>query len=162
MEFINVEEFLKQPKEVQEVFRDWCENNLEVNDYVVPINPETNEVVGSICRINQCLDTRQHKVNVGRVFYLETCLLYDTVFEFVPLFTEGQLRKFIEDRTDCVISELSLNTKGYTLIIGYKAEYIDGEPRTKRIFRNLGDNLLQAYWKVALKVAKESVENEYK
>lgn len=149
MEFISVEKFLKQPKEVQEVFRDWCENNLEVNDYVVPINPETNEVVDSICRINQCLDTRQHKVNVGRVFYLETCLLYDTVFEFVPLFTEGQIRKFIEDKIG-----RNIECNYYDCLWKYQITFNEHY----RIIRTDEDNLLQAYWKVACEIAKESVE----
>lgn len=140
MKFISVEEFLKQPKEVQEVFLKWWKPSI--GDLFCDINAYNETFLDCIYN-----DDKKEVINIDKKHGY-----------YIPLFTEGQLRKFIEDEIESAISELSLYQNGYKLIIGYKAEFIDGEPRTKKIFRNLGDNLLQAYWKVACKIAKESVE----
>ncbi|WP_346938279.1 hypothetical protein [uncultured Clostridium sp.] len=134
MEFISAEEFLKQPKEVQGIFFKWANDNAEDYDLV----QDNGEIM----------------------LYKDFIERARIEFDSYPLFTEGQLRRFIEDKTEGVISELSLYKKGYQIIIGHKDEYIDSEPRTKKIFRNLNDNLLQVYWKVACEIAKESVKND--
>ncbi|WP_346962011.1 hypothetical protein, partial [Clostridium sp.] len=145
MEFISSEEFQNQPKEVQKVFMEWWKpsiGDLFIIEKTTSFNGDRHDFVECFLTGFEITDLTEREMKKIKC----------------PLFTESQLIKFIEDKTDCIISELSLNKNGYTLIIGYKTEYIDGEPRTKKIFRNLKSDLLQAYWKVALEVAKESVE----
>lgn len=143
MEFIAPEEFLKQDKEVQEVIN----NSIKLNigdriyhklskKYYIYLG-EYNEVFWNVfdledkCRGVVCKD------------YFYRCLC------------EGQLRQFIEDKEKCVIKvgtahARTKNKINYFFILDY---YI----APKRIIRNLGNNLLQAYWKVAVKIAKESI-----
>lgn len=85
--------------------------------------------------------------------WLNTDKVYKKYF---PLLTEGQLRKFIEDKTGKI---LFIDFKRIDGKLNYSIYLFQDNDRYKN-YDNLGDNLLQAYWKIALKVAKESVENE--
>ena len=132
MEFIEPEQFLKEDKEVQKVFIKWW------------------------------------KPSIGDLFWFETVNFYHLglithekikVFQTdCPAFTEGQLRKFIEDKTNCIVKIGTTHVRhkekvNYFFILDY---YI----RPKEIIRNLGNNLLQAYWQVAVQIAREEVLNE--
>jgi hypothetical protein len=128
MEYISAEEFLKQPKEIQKVFLDWWKPSVgDLISFKVCIdlnNPEDKEVV-------YALKEKTEKPNK---------------LKDIPLFTEGQLRKFIEDKTERRINEITYyEGTGYDIAL----EYFDG------LYGDLGTDLLQAYWKVALVVAKE-------
>ncbi len=75
MEFISAEEFLKQPKEVQKVFFEWANGNAEDYDLV----QDNGEIM----------------------LYKDFIERSRIEFDSYPLFTEGWIRKFIEDKTDC-------------------------------------------------------------
>lgn len=126
MEYISAEEFLKQDKKVQEVFLNWWKPSIGSYDIVQHIR------TGEISLARYCQD-----------FYESG---------FVPLLTEGQLRKFIEDKTLSKITMLYMFSGGYDLILNY----LDSD----ETYINLGCNLLQAYWKVVCEIAnKEVVEH---
>ncbi|NFE85858.1 hypothetical protein FC754_17490 [Clostridium botulinum] len=126
MEYISAEEFLKQPVEVQKIFIDWWKPQIDSYDIVQHIITEEISLAG----------------------------YYQDFYEsgFVSLLTEGQLRKFIEDKTLSKITMLYMFSGGYDLILNY----LDSD----ETYRNLGCNLLQAYWKVACEIAKEVIDNE--
>lgn len=135
MEYISAEEFLKQPNEVQNLLLDWwkCDNgDLYINKMEYEHHKSFLEI--RCCFYEACKDNK------------------------IPLFTEGQLRKFIEDKT------------GYKVDIEYHNAY---KTKADILFRFCIDRkeikscmfcdsktLIQAYWKVALEIAKEKVQHE--
>lgn len=125
MEYIKAEEFLKQDKEVQKEFINWWQPS--VGDLF------QNNLIGGIGVIT---DVRQ--TNEG----------------IIPLLTEGQIRKFIEDKTKNIIMiQYDFLDNTYELYLSSAInDYED-----YGWFHNLGTNLLQAYWKVAIKIAKEGI-----
>lgn len=140
MEFITVEQFQEQPKEVQKVFIDWwkCdygdlyyynENPLKYKDFKIIDNELECEVYGDFD------------------YFKKTGV--------IPIFTEGQLREFIEDKTSCKNIELEGNIESnqYDLFC-FKEIWSCYEERE---YNKLGTNVLQAYWKVACEIAKELV-----
>lgn len=130
MNFIKAEEFLKQPEEIQKVFIDWWEPSIG--------DLATNKH-GDLSVLKESRDIKAVKIYKGQPYA-------------IPLFTEGQLREFIEDKTGCYLSCSSPIYKGY----GYDITFLNTEiTRTIKT-----DSLLKALWKVALEIAKESVKNE--
>lgn len=135
MEFIKAEEFLGQPVEVQRIFNDWWapeENDLyfdEADKTVVEcFNYECEGIYYS------------HRNNMS---YRE---------EMNPLLAEGQLRQFIEDKTKFPIQQIKEDWGGtYNIITAYDS-VTDG--KDYRRFEINETNLLQAYWKVAIEIAK--------
>ena len=82
----------------------------------------------------------------GSIYFGPFDYLYTT-----PLLTEGDLREFIEDKTG------GIETIEHYIGIG---EYdiktlplVDGI-YDNDIYEDLGDDLLQAYWKIAIEIAK--------
>lgn len=142
MEFIRVEQFKEQPKEIQEVFLNWwkCDYGdlYYYNEY--PLEYKDFEIIDSDleCDIEGDFD-------------------YFKSIGVIPIFTEGQLRKFIEDKTECRINIIFYPHDGYDIEIT-KPHYTDGYCLTEKTFENLGEDLLQAYWKVACIIAKEEVD----
>lgn len=132
MEFITVEQFQEQPVEVQKVFLDWWQPNkgdIYCNLYN---NQQDNVLV-----INDC----QLEIFKG---FKDDIKLYG-----IPLLTEGQLRKFIEDKTNTQIETSLTVYKQYVLwIVRVKGEDYES-------FDTREDNLLQAYWKLACEVATD-------
>lgn len=127
MEYISAEEFSRQPKEVQEVFIDWwkCENgDLFINE----------------------MEYKHHKsfLEIRCCFY-EACKASK-----IPLLTEGQIRQFIEDKSEKIVNAEYLKGSGYCLVLIGNSESIP--------YVTLGEDLLQAYWKVALEIAREKVK----
>ena len=116
MEFISLEEFLKQDEEVQKVFLDYFKGKegLYFNG------------IGTI-------------KGYGKLF---------TNLGVIPALTEGQLRKFIEDKTGGI--ETIEHFKEYAI----RTLHLVGGIYGNDIYVNLGNNLLQAYWKVAIEIAK--------
>lgn len=127
MEFISAREFSNQPKEVQEVFFKWANDNGQDYDLV----QDNGEIM----------------------LYKDFIERARIEFDSYPLFTESQLRKFIEDKTNGKV-ESYYAWDYYTIAIrdtgcGGDDPQCDTEET----------DLLQAYWKVACEIAKESVEN---
>lgn len=138
MEYITPKQFLEQPKEVQQTFLEWWKptfGDLLINKY------DYN------CNI-QCVTRFIGKdiLTTGRI-KVEDC---------IPLLTEGQLRKFIEDKTNCYLdmehAEYNINSEGYYIFLFDKDTHSLEYDFTDW---DLGNNLLQAYWQVACKFAKE-------
>lgn len=144
MEFITVEQFKEQPKEVQKVFLDWWKPSVgdififNTDEYD---NSDSNiGVLGSIKQINI---TRRSK---GKYI--------------IPLFTEGQLRKFIEDkiggRLDVECSDILDNYQVYDItVFGVNGLGFEGISFERYVN---ADDLLEAYWKVACMIAEEEVD----
>jgi hypothetical protein len=137
MKYISVEEFLKQPEEVRKVFIEWWQ--CEIGDLFAFDGDDDRDlnilqVVGSENQITMT------KVNKGE--------------SRIPLFTEGQLREFILDKTKmhCVEVKMVYSSFKHTIIIRNGDLYWE--------FKEVDRDLLQALWKVALKVAKEIVAND--
>lgn len=137
MEFISAEEFLKQDKEVQKIFIDWWEPS-EFDVYSIKE------------------DLSSHRVCKSDIEDYKNDELYNIKSGYcIPLLTEGQLRKFIEDKTNSIL-DFDYVTDHYEIFLLSKNECIAKD----KLFDNLGDDLLQAYWKVAVQIAKEEVLNE--
>ena len=130
MEYMSAEEFLKQPTEVQKVFLDWWKPSN--GDIFAFLGDDTSRKIGVLG------DGEDIKItSKGKGEYR------------LPLLTEGQLREFIEDKAGQIV-EIGLYCRGYSIIIAHR----------KYEFDYLGNDLLQAYWKVACQIAKE-VANEH-
>lgn len=119
MEFITAEQFLKEDKEVQKVFIKYFKDTSTI-------------VCDSTLNSIDIMTYTQFRINNG----------------YIPLLTEGQLRKFIESKTGAKYIELE-----HYLKTGYDI-YIEN-----MLFEDLGNDLLQAYWKVAVQIAKENIDN---
>lgn len=136
MEFIAVEQFQEQPKEVQKVFLDWWKCDFGDLYY---FNKNVGLINGDLeCSLNGDFD---YFVRIGAI----------------PLLTEWQLRKFIEDKTDGIVKlvqwhihDSQVSKRGYAIDILRKNEY-----HVTYHYKDLGEDLLQAYWKVACQIAKE-------
>lgn len=163
MKSISAEEFLKQPREIQEVFLD----NIVLEHGDLYKDTADLTVIESLDYINTTSEegTIYHSIKGNMSDY-------STI---VPLLTEGQLREFIEDKTSelaktqCKMkieyktkdeieesksnSNLSLQSQeGYFIQIT-STEFIGGIME----FHDLGTDLLKAYWQVAIQVAKEEI-----
>lgn len=143
MEFITIEKFREQPKAIQEVFLDWWEC-----DY------------GDLYYYNE--DLLEYK----DVEIIDNNLECDLNGDFkyfksigpIPLFTEGQLRKFIEEKTEGILVA-SCNVIGSRLIsIVKKDEILGGVKTIRRTHFGEGIDLLEAYWRLACRIAKEEVD----
>ena len=66
----------------------------------------------------------------------------------IPALTEGQLREFIEDKTGGI--ETIEHFKEYDI----RTLPLVGGIYGNDIYEDLGNDLLQAYWKVAIEIAK--------
>ena len=131
MENITAEQFLEQPKEVQKIFLDWFENNADSYDLV-------------------CTDTKIKYIS----FYGD--LEFGEKADYFPLLTEGQLRKFIEDKTGCYI-DISHNSMDTCIQLCDKE---DEYPIEEWEWQYLSNDLLQAYWKVAVEIASKEVKEQ--
>jgi len=132
MEFISVEEFLEQPEEVQEIFLSWFNENVWAYDLV-----QEEDI------IMLYKDYVEERISVE----------YDSY----PLFTEGQLRRFIEDKTGYHLEISTEFGTGFYIADFYKNNKSNRPGRM--MIKTQETDLLQAYWKVACEIAKESVEN---
>ena len=142
MEFITGEQFLKEDKEVQEV----VDNSIKLcigdriyhklsEKYYIYLG-EYNEVFWNVFDLeNKC-------TRVVCKDYFCRCL------------REGELREFIEDITGYRMLSDYNDHEGYSVWLYCK----EGELKNK--YRRLGKDLLQAYWEVATKVAKESINKK--
>lgn len=146
MEYITAEQFLEQDEKVQKVFLEWWE-------------PSTGDLYCIKNIVDLFSEETSNSVNLVSYKYDEEAknfLLGLSKF-IAPLLTEGQLRKFIEDKTGFPIQviEFTDKHKQYEIMTAYKA--IDAY-KDFYINDKLGTDLLQAYWRIALEIAKESVK----
>ena len=137
MQYISAEEFLKQPSEVRKVFRDWWKENMQICDLY--------ETTGKRSIISH-IEGREH-LNAVKDFIDDT----------IPLLTEGQLRKFIEDKTGGTIDlyYTHMEDKYYKTI--NKAKYLELSDLREIIFRmrfKSDEDIFNGYWKCALKIAR--------
>jgi hypothetical protein len=148
MEYIEPKLFLEQPKEVQKVFLDWW--LPEIRDLFFRDFRRENDgeqflrgiYIGCILDNGTLINAKRSK---------ESSLEYAP---FSPVFTEGQLRKFIEDKTYCRIDTTYFKDE-------YCVDIYDGnEWEIPTHSFNTGTlDLLQAYWQVACKIAKEGLND---
>lgn len=130
MEFITVEQFKEQPAEVQKVFLDWWETNLSEVDLI--------GYIGKSEAYKECFPSLVRNVAVK---------CFEMGIEIIPLFTEGQLRKFIEDKLNIKVQSMfDLFSSEYALLINAKGNMLA---------RTGTEDLFQAYWEVACMVTKE-------
>ena len=131
MEFITAEQFLKEDKKVQEVFIDWWKPSIG-DLYYYDESDCLNVISEHCCRTNKADEFIKFKK------------------DSIPLLTEGQLRRFIEDNTESTFTEITY----------FEHENGQYDIYTKNVFfEDLGNDLLQAYWQVACKIAKESIKH---
>lgn len=147
MEFISAEEFRKQPVEVQKYFIDWFLENKSVTDLVqVELHP-----VAEIKLYSEGFQDSKLQFEYKKEYQFKGKKI-NGKYEITPLLTEGQLRKFIEDKTEFPILKIELINGRYDIYTQYKA--IDNYSDIC-VYDELGENLLQAYWKVAIQIAEQ-------
>lgn len=130
MEYIKFQEFKELSKETQKVFLDWW-------------NPKFFDLLHCECGATFC-GYYDGEENISYYDFKTKQREWISKYKVIPLFTEGQLRKFIEDKTNC-----KLNVGNISKIINIYKKELDIPHET---------NLLQAYWKVAIEIAKGEVE----
>jgi len=142
MEFISAEEFLEQPVEVQKVFLDWWKPS--VGDLYRWISNSTFEDVQVLNK--SAIDTFKYDEFIN---FKKDC---------IPLLAEGQLRKFIEDKTGAPSIIEPIYDKGYEIRTNsLEYDVFSGESffKEKSYYEKLGTDLLKAYWKVAIQIAEQ-------
>lgn len=135
MEFITVEQFKEQSKEVQKVFLDWWGANLSDFDLI--------GYIGNSTAYKECFPSLVRNVAI---------VCFEMGIEIAPLFTEGQLRRFIEDKTNTDTILGISDCKEYVIAL------IKNDDELYEMIDTKETNLLQAYWKVACMIAKEEVD----
>lgn len=148
MEFITVEQFKEQPIEVQKVFIDWWKpsiGDLYCDEFLINFEGDKIqklEVITNATDINYIKDASEF-----------LCVLL----------TEGQLRRFIEDKTECLldikVEDLKDDFNIYTVIAWEIKEFDYGREFGRALFedRIKAKGLLQLYWKIACSVAREII-----
>lgn len=134
MEFISAEEFLEQNEKVKKVFLEWW----KPSDGDIYWWKEDKYI--DCCYNWKFIDNTDVDNLKGR--------------EIIPLLTEGQLRKFIEDNTEGKVEfypDVYHGERYYTIMI--RDSGCGGDDPE---FEVDADDVLQAYWKVAIQIAKES------
>ncbi|EKQ51590.1 MULTISPECIES: hypothetical protein [unclassified Clostridium] len=133
MDYISAEEFLKQDKDVQVVLLDWW-------------NPGKGDIV---------YDKKSGSMQILELNYKDNEACKNLIlYSHIPLLTEGQLRKFIEDKTGCKISIISSVEDMY--YIEYD-RYRNNKNEDLCRFVYV-DEVLEGLWSVALKLAEECIE----
>lgn len=129
MDYITAEQFLEQPEEIQDILKDWWIKNKQAYDiYFEPkIDFETNKVI--------------LKDTVKWTDYYNVPINQIRCIGCYPAFTEGQLRKFIDEKTGGIVAIKYLSDKVWWI-------------KADDTYRTESDDLLQAYWQVACQIAK--------
>lgn len=132
MEFISPEKFLLQPKEIREVFLDWWKPTIgDLYSY---------KEIDLHDRIRcKCIRSEGHLINLNVI---------NAKDRLIPLFTEGQLRSFIEEQTESFIEVRQYDGKKYL----YLYSEILGE--CEQEFQDL----LGGYWQMAVRTAKVAAQ----
>lgn len=171
MEYISAEEFLKQPKEVQKVFLDWWKPKFGDLASFKGISKHCLGTKEDYCFVNEYNEEReqdQYEDSYGIELYNMFCIGNDfskygfsfkSKFDVIPLLSEGQLRQFIEDKT---ISSMSCRFEKYENMFITDAHYIVLYDlithKPKNTYESEKTKRVDAYWEVALQIAKEKVK----
>ena len=131
MEFILAEDFLKQDEKVQVVFLNWWK----------PSSGDLFQYRKLFNVVDYCSGTTIQPFYNSYAVFKKDC---------IPLFTEGQLRKFIDDKT-------AMGTVNVDYFEGYRIK-INISINQSNYYKDLGNDLLQAYWNVAVEIAKEQIK----
>ena len=131
MEFISAEDFLKQDEKVQVVFLNWWK----------PSSGDLFQYRKLFNVVDYCSGTTIQPFYNSYAVFKKDC---------IPLFTEGQLKKFIEDKT-------AMGTVNVDYFEGYRIK-INISINQSKYYKDLGNDLLQAYWNVAVEIAKEQIK----
>jgi len=143
MEFIKAEEFLGQPTEVQKVLLEWWK--CDFGDLYVDNREYERDKY--YCDIN-CVNMNLEGDIEGDWEYFKTIS--------TPILTEGQLRKFIEDKSKCNNIEISGDIETGQYYADFYEEIYSGiEIDT---IENLGTDKFKAYWTLALIFVKEEIK----
>jgi hypothetical protein len=155
MEYITAEQFLEQPKEVQKVFLEWWQP--EKYDLVTDYTEGSKAILIKPFMVRK-LEIEDNETFIYGFYSKYTCYEKDKI---IPLLSEGQLRKFIENKTKLSLEVQNFGNKfNYDFGDGGYCIHLSNCEWVEKQYNNLGTDLLQAYWKVALKVAKEIVAND--
>lgn len=140
MEYISAEEFLKQPEKIQKAFIDYTS---KLNDWETSLFSARNE--------------KFRKSKFPLLGSQIDFFVNEYGKDIIPLLTEGQLRKFIEDKINGKIEVVFVDKEGVENEESYyrieRVYYLDGDLKNSVWITGKSD-LLQAYWKVALEIAK--------
>lgn len=147
MKFITADEFNKQPKDIQNIFLDWW--SCELYDiYAFSFDEENDKWCIAVCTAQKQADSINESKETNPI---------------IPLLAEGQLRTFIESKTNGIVKNTQWNIedsditkRGYSIYLLKKDEY-----HVTHHFTDLGDDLLLAYWKVACMIAKEYTSQQH-
>ncbi|MBY6932297.1 hypothetical protein [Clostridium botulinum] len=152
MEYISAEEFLKQDKNVQDVFLYWWEpKEFDLIQVKFCVEDDIEDIDNGIynstwhTEIDKSAITPEDISKYGIEFFNPIHGGIDG--KVIPLLTEGQLRKFIEDNINKKVDIIHYINEGYILVVDEDIDY-----------SNLGHDLLQAYWKVAVQIASENIK----
>lgn len=155
MEYISAEEFLKQDKEIQCVFMEWWIPSYgDLFSWIQPRFDMVNIKMKNQKTMQVIDDDVMSSIDNHRWYETIPSTTLNSLTDYViPLLTEGQLRKFIEDKTETKILSIKLNEFEVNgEILKRYCIHLD----SFRIFMNQSEDLLQTYWKVALQIAKEN------
>lgn len=139
MEFISAEEFIKQPIEVQKVFIDWWKPSI--GDLFLWVKND-DDYEHDLRKLECC--------NSDNIVEMTKSFKGINEGDRIPLLTEGQLRKFIEDKT-------AMGTVNVDYFEGYRIK-INISMHKFQFYKYLGNDLLKAYWKVAVQIAEQEVQ----
>ena len=132
MKFVTPEKFLLQPKEIQQVFLNWWK--LAIGDLYSYKEIDLHDRIR--CK---CIRSEGHLMNLNVIHAKDG---------IIPLFTERQLRDFIEEQTESFIEVRQYDGKKYLYLY---SEFL-GE--CEQEFQDL----LGGYWQMAVSTAKVVVQ----
>ena len=153
--FIEAEEFLKQPVEVQQGFMDWWKPKIgdlfelhvvEYNDYGEGSEEQT---VLRKDEYNIIRSINENMLKESKEDMIDMIKDVNDADRFTLCLNMSQLIDYIEDKTNSYVS-ISPTIK----LDGYDITLINIEEETYTIKCN---NILQSLWKVACKIAKENI-----
>ena len=133
MDFVLAKDFLKQSEKVQMVFLSWWKPSIgDLFNYKEEDDHDCIEV--------ECIQSENRLRTLG----------FTVV---IPLLTEGQLKKFIEDKAECKLQIEYFNIESEKADILFRFIKYGNEKKSHMVYDAI--NLLQAYWKVAVEIASQ-------
>lgn len=156
MEFISAEEFLEQDEKVQKAFLDWWRPSK--GDLVSHIDNANDNNLNISIIVDYFSYGENWKKYPIKGYNIETNVTMDISKNFIPLLTEGQLRRYIEDKTD---ASFEINFSEDVEAGEYKrcmSMYSNKNDLHIGTYQDLDGDLLKAYWKVAIQIAEEIIK----
>lgn len=138
MKYIKANQFLSQSKDVQNKFLNWWKPSIgDLYTYTIENEQDYSEV-SCVTSLNVAKQTERNK-GVR-----------------IPLLTEGQLRKFIEEYTKSKVMIEYTSCRNIVIKTCIEDE-VTGSLRYNRkfIFPTNKFNLINSYWQVAINIVKE-------